>query len=36
MTIPTEIAEILKVKDGEEIEFVSSNGDIIIRKPKKV
>jgi AbrB family looped-hinge helix DNA binding protein len=35
LTIPPEIAESLKVKAGDEVEYTSNNGDIIIRKAKK-
>lgn len=34
LTIPPEIADMLKVSEGDAIEFASSNGDIIIRKAK--
>jgi AbrB family looped-hinge helix DNA binding protein len=32
LTIPPEIAEMLKVKAGDEIEFDATNGDIIMRR----
>jgi AbrB family looped-hinge helix DNA binding protein len=35
LTIPPEIAEILKVKEGDEVEFGATNGDIVIRKAVK-
>jgi len=35
LTLPPEIAEDLKVKAGDEVEYTSNNGDIIIRKAKK-
>jgi antitoxin component of MazEF toxin-antitoxin module len=34
LTIPPEIAEILKVEDGDDVEFSASNGDIVIRKAR--
>jgi antitoxin component of MazEF toxin-antitoxin module len=35
VTIPTEIVEMMRIQVGDEIEFSSSNGDIMIRKAKK-
>jgi antitoxin component of MazEF toxin-antitoxin module len=34
LTIPPEIADMLKVRDQDTIEFGSNNGDIVIRKAK--
>ncbi len=34
LTVPPEIAEILRVKEGDEIEFASTNGDVVIRNAK--
>jgi AbrB family looped-hinge helix DNA binding protein len=34
LTIPPEIAEILKVAEGDEVEFCATNGDVVIRKVK--
>jgi AbrB family looped-hinge helix DNA binding protein len=34
LTIPPEVAELLHAHEGEEIEFSTSNGDIIIKKVK--
>ncbi|MFC1505722.1 AbrB/MazE/SpoVT family DNA-binding domain-containing protein [Thermoproteota archaeon] len=34
LTIPPEIAEMLKVEQGDEVEFSTTNGDVIIRKAK--
>jgi len=34
LTIPPEIADMLKVEAGDEIEFTATNGDIIIRKSR--
>jgi len=34
LTIPPEIAEMLKVAEGDEVEFSTTNGDVIIRKAK--
>jgi antitoxin component of MazEF toxin-antitoxin module len=34
LTIPPEIAGMLKAGEGDVIEFASSNGDILIRKAK--
>ena len=36
MTLPPEIAEALKIKAGDEMEYTATDGDIIIRKAKKV
>jgi antitoxin component of MazEF toxin-antitoxin module len=35
LTIPPEIAEILKVDAGDQIEFAMTDGDVIIRKAKR-
>ena len=35
LTIPPEVAEILKVKAGDDVEFGTDNGDIIIKKAKR-
>jgi len=32
LTLPPEVAEILKIKAGDEVEYRATNGDIIIRK----
>ena len=34
LTIPPEIASMLKVREGDDIEYISDNGNIIIRKAK--
>jgi len=34
LTIPPEIAEMLKVAEGDEVEFSATNGDVVIRKAK--
>ena len=34
LTIPPEIAEILKVKAGDEVEFGTDNGNVILVKAK--
>ena len=34
LTIPPEIAEMLKLVEGDEVEFSATNGDVIIRKAK--
>ena len=34
LTIPPEIAEILKVKTGDAVEFGTDNGDVVLRKAK--
>jgi len=34
LTIPPEIAEMLKVAEGDEVEFSATNGDVVIRKVK--
>jgi len=34
LTIPPEIAQMLKIKEGDAVEFASTNGDVVIRKPK--
>jgi AbrB family looped-hinge helix DNA binding protein len=36
LTVPPEIAQLLKIKEGDEIEFLSNNGDILIRKAKAI
>ena len=35
LTVPSEIAGILKVREGDAVEFAANNGDIIIRKAKR-
>jgi putative addiction module antidote len=35
VTIPSEIVDMLKISEGDEIEFLSTNGDIVVRKAKK-
>jgi antitoxin component of MazEF toxin-antitoxin module len=35
VTLPPEICQILKIELGDDVEFSSSDGDIIIRKAKK-
>jgi AbrB family looped-hinge helix DNA binding protein len=35
VAIPMEIVELLDLRQGDSIEFASTNGDIIIRKAKK-
>ncbi len=32
--MPPEIVELLKVKDGDTVEFHATDGDIVIRKAK--
>ena len=32
LTVPPEIAEILKVREGDDVEFDKINGDVVIRK----
>ena len=32
LTIPPEIAEMLGIKEGDEVEFSTTNGDVIIKK----
>ena len=34
LTIPPEVADLLKVREGDEIEFAMNNGDVVIRKAK--
>ena len=34
LTIPPEIADILKVTTGDEVEFGTDNGNVILRKAK--
>jgi antitoxin component of MazEF toxin-antitoxin module len=34
LTIPPEIAEILKVRRGDEVEFGTDNGNVVLRKAK--
>ena len=36
LTIPPEIAEMLKVGERDEVEFSTTNGDVIIRKSRSV
>jgi bifunctional DNA-binding transcriptional regulator/antitoxin component of YhaV-PrlF toxin-antitoxin module len=33
--VPTEIAETLKVKPGDEVEFVAAKGYVVIKKAKQ-
>jgi len=35
LTLPPEIAEILRIKAGDEVEYLTTNGDIIIRKARR-
>jgi len=35
LTLPPEISEILRIKPGDEVEYLASNGDIIIRKARR-
>ena len=35
VTIPPEVADLLRAREGDEIEFSTSNGDVIIRKVGK-
>jgi len=35
LTLPPEIAEILRIKAGDEIEYHATNGNIIIRKARR-
>lgn len=32
LTVPPEVAKVLNVKEGDDIEFDTANGDVIIRK----
>jgi AbrB family looped-hinge helix DNA binding protein len=34
LTIPPEIADLLKVHEGDEIEFSTTDGEVVIRKSK--
>lgn len=34
LTIPPEIADILKVKEGDVVEYAATNGDVVIRKAR--
>lgn len=34
LTIPPEIADILKAREGDQIEFATTNGDVLIKKAK--
>ena len=36
VAIPKEVVELLDLKQGDSVEFGSNNGDIVIRKAKKV
>jgi putative addiction module antidote len=36
VAIPKEIVELLQLKQGDSIEFAATNGDIIIRKSKRI
>jgi antitoxin component of MazEF toxin-antitoxin module len=35
LTIPPEIAEILKVNAGDQMEFAMTDGDVIVRRAKR-
>jgi putative addiction module antidote len=35
VAIPKEIVELLQLRQGDNIEFAATNGDIVIRKSKK-
>ena len=35
LTVPPEVAELLKVAEGDRVEFAAKNGDIVIRKAKE-
>jgi len=35
LTIPPEVAELLHAKEGDEIEFSTANGDVVIRRAGK-
>jgi len=34
LTIPPEIAQLLKAAEGDDIEFSTTNGDVVIRKAR--
>jgi len=34
LTLPTEVAELMRVKEGDIVEFLTTNGDVVIRKSK--
>lgn len=34
LTLPPEVADALKVKEGDTVEYVADNGNIIIRRGK--
>jgi AbrB family looped-hinge helix DNA binding protein len=34
LTIPPEVADLLHAHEGDDIEFSTTNGDVIIRKAK--
>jgi hypothetical protein len=34
LTVPPEVADLLKANEGDMIEFATKNGDVIIRKAK--
>ena len=36
VAIPKEIVELLDLKQGDSIEFGANNGDIVIKKARKV
>jgi AbrB family looped-hinge helix DNA binding protein len=36
VAIPKEIVELLDLRQGDSVEFGSNNGDIVLRKAKKV
>ena len=33
--LPNEIAELLKVAEGDSLEFATTNGDVLMRKGKR-
>ena len=35
LTVPPEVAEILRIKAGDEVEYSSDNGNIFIQKAKR-
>ncbi len=34
LTLPPEVADALKVKEGDSVEYIADNGNIIIRRGK--
>jgi len=34
LTVPPEVAELLKLEPGNQVEFTTDNGNVIIRKAK--